>query len=999
MKKATKLLSLAICLLLALCLLTACGGGGTPADDWNPTGADVTFIKTSDAVSYFCIYANGDDTALAAATSFREALSERSLPCALRISPSSDSYDSEILFGETDRIASKTAASFLEEKSSGNGQSHAWVFYYRDGKLAIVANSAEAYEIATARFFETYFSGDAITFKDTLKEYGSMTDEDYEEYKAEEERKAAEKLKAERDALLEDLLPLYEDQSEEIQSGKLLGTATANIGTPKWVAPTSSPINEHPRLFITKDNIEQMREALKEPTATNERFRSILESESSTDGKCGPVQKDFRNRNGLHNYDNRILELIQIKALGYLIEGHELFGYQAIYYMKNFLLTLDIQYIASDQCREYGNVMMTAACVYDWCYDLLTEEDKAQLIAGVETRTAAGECGDPSYTSNSTYKKKMEVGFPPSGQGAIQGHGAEGQILRNYLAAAIAFYGDNNSWWDYIAARVYAVYVPVRNYYYQSGISQQGTGLYIGARHTADIFSAWLLTVATGKNPYQGIDQTVRNFLGYECAPNALFTDGDGSYETKPYTVVLHMSYMTAYLFGDEEMLAWAEDIRGNDAFGAETNYLTSALYVALRGLSDIEPAENRYEGMSLIQYNGHPVGQYIIREAWNSSDSAAAFMRIKELSTNNHEHEDAGTFEIYYKGMLTSDGGLYATYGSVHTSMYHQATISHNGLIIFDPMKWNYKSTEKTTKWYSGGQIKPSVPGGLEAWLEDADSVTGTVTGRQHGYSDEAETKPLYAYIAGDITRAYPAETVDYVGRRMLAVYTGDEEYPMVFFVYDDITSDKTNYEKRFLLQISSKEEPTIDDDTVITDNGDGRLVLTCLSKDKLIRTAGGRNTGNYQSNLSMNYCINGYQCLSSPDQNIDDKHWGRVEIVHDKSTKDATFMNVIYVTDRGNDDIAKIKKISNSNNAEGGVFENKIVAVFVSDRTRRSEEFSFNVAGSKSMSYYVSGVAEGNWKVTVDGKDCGTYAATEDGGLLTFTAPEGTVVISPVK
>ena len=49
--------------------------------------------------------------------------------------------------------------------------------------------------------------------------------------------------------------------------------------------------------------------------------------------------------------------------------------------------------------------------------------------------------------------------------------------------------------------------------------------------------------------------------------------------------------------------------------------------------------------------------------------------------------------------------------------------------------------------------------------------------------------------------------------------------------------------------------------------------------------------------------------------------------------------------------------------------------------------------------MSYYVSGVAAGSWTVKVDGKSVGTYEATEEGGLLTFTAPAGEISISPVK
>ena len=42
------------------------------------------------------------------------------------------------------------------------------------------------------------------------------------------------------------------------------------------------------------------------------------------------------------------------------------------------------------------------------------------------------------------------------------------------------------------------------------------------------------------------------------------------------------------------------------------------------------------------------------------------------------------------------------------------------------------------------------------------------------------------------------------------------------------------------------------------------------------------------------------------------------------------------------------------------------------------------------------MSGLSAGSWHVTVDGISYGAYTATEEGGLLTFTAPTGDVVIS---
>lgn len=811
--------------------------------------------------------------------------------------------------------------------------------------------------------------------------------------------------KAQNDKLLSDLLPKYTALRDEIASGKSgfnFGTATSNIGTKNssWNATVPAITQSHPRLLITKDTIPTVRKALedsKDPTV--KRFYELLNYSHPTNGKLGSVQTDFDGRKGKHNYDKSILELIQVKALAYAIGGHELYGYQAIHYMKQFLRTLDIQYISSDQCREYGNTMFTAALVYDWCYDLLTATDKQQLIAGVENKTAKGNCGDPSYTTTKHYKYKMEVGFPPSGQGVVSGHGSERQILRDYLSAAIAFYGDNNSWWNYVAARVYSEYVPVRNEYFKSGVSQQGTGVYASGRHIADMYSAWMLMTATGKTPYKGIDQTVRGFLGYEIAPGKIFSDGDGTYSTQNNYEFRALSYMTAYLFADEAMLAQAKDMQPTKAFESDTIELTSAMYIALCGMSDIKPAKDKYEGMSLLQYNGSPLGQYVTHQAWNSNSSATVLMRIKERSTANHEHADAGTFMIYYKGMLTADAGVYKGYGSDHTRYYHQATVSHNGLLIYNPSKSDKNSSDKAKKWYSGGQIWPGEAQTYSEWINSSEHKTGTIIGYQHEYADAKENQPLYAYIGGDITEAYDSSTVDYVGRRMLTVYTGDKDVPMAFFVYDTITADSASYKKTFLLHITSPDAPTVNttNNTVKTENGNGQLVLTCLTDGVTISKVGGRTLkdGKLDPDNSKNYYVNGMQNTVA----YDDTTWGRVEIskTNEKSTK---LLNVIYVTDKGNTTYYESKPITNATNVEGAVFNNSIVAVFNKVNLTKGNchvsDVTFTAKGNSTMRYHVDGLATGKWKVTVDGKDVGTYSVVNTARFLAFEAPSGNVKLS---
>ena len=852
---------------------------------------------------------------------------------------------------------------------------------------------------------------------------GDDNSDDQDEDMTEEERAEAAKKKEQNDKLLAELLPKSQALRDEIKNAKAgsdyyFGTPTANIGSPKaeWDATIPEITQDHPRLLLTSKTVPTIKKYLKNNASdpTVKRFYKLLDTQHAGNGKLGEPQKDFDGRKGLHNYDKALLELIQIKALGYLVDGHELYGYQAIHYMKQYLRTLDIQYITSNMEREYGNTMFTAALVYDWCYDLLTAEDKKQLMAGIEKRTASGKCGDPSYTTTTHYQWKMSVGFPPNKQkdvGAVSGHGSERQVLRDYLSVAIAFYGDNNSWWNYIGKLVYSEYVPVRNYYFKSGISPQGTGVYVSGRHISDMYSAWMLTTATGGQPYENIDKTIRNFLGYECAPGKLYSDGDGTGSMQNNYEFRALSYISAYLFADEPMLAQAKSMQPTKAFGADTIEITSAMYVALTGLSDIKPASNKYEGMELLQYNGSPVGQYITHEAWNDSNSASVFMKIKERTTANHEHADAGNFMIYYKGMLTADGGVYNGYSSEHTRYYHQATVSHNSLLIYNKNSSSIDtSKEAAKKWYSGGQIWPNETGTLEGLLGN-DYLTGKVIGRGHGYADAAKTQPLYAYIGGNLTYAYPEDTVDFVGRRMLTVYTGNEDVPMVFFVYDTITADNASYEKKFLLQISSPDKPTVDQNKKIisTVNGDGKLVLTCLTAETKITGVGGRTygtDGKYVMADSKNYYINGAQ--NKTPANNDDGKWGRIEISSTNGQASAKLLNVMYVTDKTNNTYYESKPITNvstntlsAGDVEGCVFNGSVAAIFAKRNIKNSEYYlsnkiSFTTSGNSSMGYYVDGMASGTWQIKVNNTVVGT--ATASNGFLTFNAPSGNVVLTKI-
>ena len=271
-------------------------------------------------------------------------------------------------------------------------------------------------------------------------------------------------------------------------------------------------------------------------------------------------------------------------------------------------------------------------------------------------------------------------------------------------------------------------------------------------------------------------------------------------------------------------------------------------------------------------------------------------------------------------------------------------------------------------------------------------------MTGVSYGYADQAKTTPTYAYIAGDIAAAYPSSTVSEVTRRMLAVFdTKNPNVPMYFFVFDNITAKSGSYKKTFLLHTAT--EPTVNQTTkTVTEVvGGGKLVLqNVIGNNVTITKIGGYPDADGKN--GNNFKVNGKQLIDAVPGKTDefrtDDYWGRVEISPATGNATDQLLNVIYVCDA--DKTLSLPATAIEADGVKGARIGNVAAVFVIAKTRRTTAFTFTSGGSGTVDYYISGVRAGTWKVTAGGSTQ-TVTATDDGGFLTFTAPAGSVTLTP--
>lgn len=540
---------------------------------------------------------------------------------------------------------------------------------------------------------------------------------------------------------------------------------------------------------------------------------------------------------------------------------------------------------------------------------------------------------------------------------------------------------------------IYNYYVPFRQYYFQSGTYPQGVNIYAPHRFDADLWSSWMLLCAVGEVPYGDyFNGITHSFFMSECPDGSMFSTGDGDRPDNA-SEFWHHALITAAIYGDEVLRAQAarftENFAGYDGFTLKFSF-TQMLILSGSYFSktDSAGADSVHEGQEPVSYLGSPLGQITVRERWNDENAAAVFMRIGERTTANHEHEDAGTFQIYYKGLYTGDSGKYAGYASDHWYYYSSTTVAHNGLLISNPQKIGNNPDNAASYFYSGSQRKMPEAIDLEGWLGNDGYRTGEVIGVEWNYKKDGSAD--FAYIGGDITAAYSPNEAAYVGRHMLTYYTGNPDVPMILLVYDKIRTLEEDYKKTFLLHTTN--EPTVDADnrTVVSTEGDGRLVLkSLLGGDSFEKIGGTDADGN-----RYDYAINGRQCETALDGDEIEK-WGRVEISPAPAIT-SNLLNFMFVTDKDSSLMLEPTLVE-TDNSRGALIDKNVFLFCDTEGGRNTDTVKFRIDGNGLYRVIVTGLYAGTWNVTSDGVTVAHTLSSEDGGVIDFYTPAGDIEILP--
>lgn len=704
--------------------------------------------------------------------------------------------------------------------------------------------------------------------------------------------------------------------------------------------PVTPPKGMHPRLLFTEKKLGEIKKNLSHPeneAAIKETELLLFEYFDRDVRFEQPKKKTFF-------WSGRLVAAIEASAFKYAVTDDKKYADWAYRTFINCCQSINLKGIYDDY-RAYGQMMLTAAEIYDWCYDALSKKQKDEL-----------------YSRAVSFAKRLQIGFPPEKGKAVTGHSAECQLLRAYLSCAIAMYDEHKDLWEMSASRFYKEFVPARKYFYESHTPNfQGSG-YGPYRSIFDLWAAAMITAMGKADPFDGKLSLWSRYFIYTIRPDGMcwHIGDDHSIEKMNYNSFRYgtNAFLQTALSKDSYIKFFARENLGDfkkfkyNENGENDELLTPVQFLIL---NDVNVVSEDYRKLKPVYYCPSPLGEYFAYSTLKkdgetdfSVPAAGVHLKIGELTQANHEHQDAGSFEIYCNGLLASTAGFYVSgggYRSDHTQKFYHASISKNTLLI---------QTDKNT--YEGY--------GLQRALPEAKTFEQLFTEKKY---QRAEVTAHYddggiIFLSGDISNAY--EGNGFVHRSMLAFFTGDIKKPLVFFVYD-----QADTEGKAVFLLNSLKEPEVKENTVRIKNMEEKtgLINTVLfpQNPEIVKTGG---QGHEWEIAGRNYSEGSEKAVTPKSES----GWGRVEITTKDKGQSAkemqTLLNVMEIyADEGQQSSSALIR---TEKIDFAVCE-KVAAGFYRPLNSKNnkEDYTLNLpAFQKNTRIILTNLPAGEW--TVNGK-----------------------------
>jgi heparin/heparan-sulfate lyase len=627
-----------------------------------------------------------------------------------------------------------------------------------------------------------------------------------------------------------------------------------------------------------------------------------------------------------------------------------------------------------DACRATGRMMVTGAIVYDWLFPLLTAADRDAFIA--EFIRLAGT---------------LECGYPPRKQGSIAGHSSEAMIMRDLLSAGIAIHDEAPEMYRHAAGRFFREHLPARNWLYDGHAYHQGDS-YGPLRFGWDTFPLFIFDRLGAGNVYNPEQRHVPYWYLYTTRPDGQRMRAGDTYmhstaPGKPWAEHVGALFAASY-YGDGVLLG--HFLRQGGVRDGE------AIFEFLWRDPKLEPRP--VDGLPLSRHFGAPFGWTVARTGWGG-DAVIAEMKVNEYNFINHQHADAGAFQIWYRGALAIDSGLYhgegGEYGSDHCRNYYWRTVAHNSLLVHDPAEI---FSAKGGYGNDGGQRLPRGRGDARVLADLLDPANGYRTGRVLGQGHGPDARePEFTLLSGDLTPAYGGKVTD-VRRSFVFLNLRGGVVPAALIVFDRVVSTNAAFRKTWLLHTIDEPRLTPAGAVVERDGpgGGGRLMLDVLrpARDNLDLAAVGGPGREYE--------VGGTNFANDPEPRLarngtpETGAW-RIELAPRRPSTEDLFLTVLQTGRRGEEIRHSVSEVT----AEGRLGcalacpDGRRTVLFRLDGRRSGEPVRVRVPGEGTMRLLVADLSPGLWRATPDGGPPREVRVTDALGAAWIEGPPGPWVL----
>lgn len=655
------------------------------------------------------------------------------------------------------------------------------------------------------------------------------------------------------------------------------------------------------------------------------------------------------------SYNAKLEKAAVARAFVYVMTGEETPGREAVALVRDYLAAVEFGNLL-DITREIGRAIYSAALVYDWCYALMTSRDR-ESIRGDLMRLA----------------DDMEIGWPPFKQIIVNGHGNEAQVNRDLLCMAIAIYDEDPVPYQYCAYRILEELVPMRRFEYQSPRHNQGVS-YGPYRFAWDMHAAWLFYRMSGKRVFDDNISDVCKFWLYMRLPNGeTFRDGDGFSDGRPAS--LGATALLSYAYSNDPVL--------KRDFERQGGLPSDPILVLLLNDPDLKPAAN-FDSLPRTLDFGPIIGSMVARTGWNMGPGVSDVvveMKGGGYHFGNHQHADAGSFQIYYRGLQAADLGQYHFYGTPYDFNFCKRSISHSMMLAVDPNETFLRDTAND----GGARFIQSCPTTPEQARTDPTFANGEVLSADFGPSPQ---RPFYSYFSVDLTSAYSEKIEGYV-RTFCFLNLDNAQTPAALIVLDNMTTARPEFRKYW--QVNTLNPPESTPDGVIltnsSDDGTGKVVL------RMLRPEGSERDLQVLSGKDANSVFGQFFTPPKPDRPEANGH--RVMFSPAKEQANDVFLTVMSMSD----DQAPDLPVDLVELPEAFVIS-LADRVVVLNRTGKllEQTLQVEVGGDGRCQLLLTGLAPGDWSIR-DRYGIVRYNARVDANRNTafFVVPGGEYTVQP--